>query len=62
ADALRSDDGATRQLTLDSSDDKPLAIEAVADCARARYGRNLLYPAALAVTRRPSTIVDGPRG
>ncbi|MGR3866979.1 permease [Streptomyces graminifolii] len=60
ADALRSDDGATRQLTLDSSDDKPLAIEAVADRARARYGHSLLYPAALAVTRGSPTGVDGP--
>ncbi|MEU8795691.1 hypothetical protein [Streptomyces sp. NPDC048643] len=62
ADALRSDDRATRQLTLDNSDDKPLAIEAVADRARARYGQNLLYPAALAVTRRPSTGADEPGG
>ncbi|MFD7679564.1 hypothetical protein [Streptomyces sp. NPDC060187] len=61
ADALRSDDRATRQLTLDSGDDKPLAIEAVADRARARYGQNLLYPAALAVRRRPSTGADGHR-
>ncbi|MFD7475968.1 hypothetical protein ACFV8Z_28390 [Streptomyces sp. NPDC059837] len=42
ADALRSADRATRQLTLDSGDDKPLAIEAVADRARARYGHSVL--------------------
>ncbi|MFF0000931.1 DNA polymerase Y family protein [Streptomyces avermitilis] len=48
ADALRPADRATRQLTLDSADDKPLAIEAVADRARARYGHSVLYPAALA--------------
>ncbi|MEV5081385.1 hypothetical protein AB0K74_21965 [Streptomyces sp. NPDC056159] len=33
ADALQPTDRATRQLTLDASDDKPLAIEAVADDA-----------------------------
>jgi hypothetical protein len=38
ADSLRPADRATRQLTLDARDDKPLAIEAVADRARARYG------------------------
>ncbi|MFD7899060.1 hypothetical protein [Streptomyces sp. NPDC059743] len=59
ADALRSEDRAARQLTLDSSDDKPLAIEAVADRARARYGRDLLYPAALAVGRRAATGAAG---
>ncbi|MFI6341061.1 DNA polymerase thumb domain-containing protein [Streptomyces sp. NPDC050535] len=55
ADALRPADRATRQLTLDARDDKPLAIEAVADRARARYGHSLLYPASLAIgaeTRR----------
>ncbi|WP_323186485.1 hypothetical protein [Streptomyces sp. NBC_00687] len=63
ADALRSDDRATRQLTLDSSDDKPLAIEAVADRARARYGYNLLYPAALAITGTPpASRTSGHRG
>ncbi|MFD7935356.1 hypothetical protein ACFV4T_12640 [Streptomyces sp. NPDC059755] len=34
ADALRPDEQATRQLTLDQGDDKPLALEAVADRAR----------------------------
>ncbi|MCX4580723.1 hypothetical protein OHB41_47945 [Streptomyces sp. NBC_01571] len=48
ADALCSDGRATRQLTLDSGDEKPLAIEAVTDRARTRYGRPVIYPAALA--------------
>jgi DNA polymerase-4 len=34
ADALRPATRATRQLTLDAGDDKPLALEAVADRAR----------------------------
>lgn len=50
ADAFRPAGAATRQLTLDVSDDKPLAIEAVTDRARARYGHPVLYPAALAAT------------
>ncbi|MFF3140096.1 DNA polymerase Y family protein [Streptomyces mirabilis] len=54
ADALRPDERATRQLTLDAGDDKPLAIEAVADRARARYGQQVIYPAALAVPAPPS--------
>ncbi|MFF2128682.1 hypothetical protein ACFVW1_25485 [Streptomyces olivochromogenes] len=54
ADALQPADRATRQLTLDASDDKPLAIEAVADRARARYGHQVIYPAALAITAPPS--------
>ncbi|MDQ1041952.1 hypothetical protein [Streptomyces sp. V4I2] len=53
ADALRPGDDATRQLTLDQGDDKPLAIEAVTDRARARYGHNVLYPAALAISAHP---------
>ncbi|MER6289036.1 hypothetical protein [Streptomyces sviceus] len=36
ADALRPATRATRQLTLDAGDDKPLALEAVADRARTR--------------------------
>lgn len=48
ADALRSDGLATRQLSLDSGDEQPLAIEAVADRARTRYGSPVIYPAALA--------------
>ncbi|WP_331732797.1 hypothetical protein OG613_48670 (plasmid) [Streptomyces sp. NBC_00015] len=55
ADALRPVDLATRQLTLDARDDKPLAIEAVADRARARYGHQVIYPAVLAVNSRPPT-------
>lgn len=55
ADALRPDERASRQLTLDSSDDKPLAIEEVAHRARARYGRNVIYPAALAISTSPSS-------
>ncbi|MFF1442551.1 hypothetical protein [Streptomyces sp. NPDC058295] len=54
ADALRPDEQATRQLTLDQGDDKPLALEAVADRARARYGYNVLCPAALAINVAPS--------
>lgn len=48
ADGLRAADRATRQLTLDAQDDKQLLIEAVADRARARFGGDVLYPAALA--------------
>ncbi|MFF3312787.1 hypothetical protein [Streptomyces sp. NPDC002952] len=55
ADGLRPDDHATRQLTLDAGDDKPLAIEAVADRARARYGHQVLYPATLVISSRPPT-------
>ncbi|WP_202918444.1 DNA polymerase Y family protein [Streptomyces cavernae] len=55
ADALRPADLATRQLTLDARDERPLAIEAVADRARARYGHQVLYPAALAINSRPPT-------
>ncbi|MEV6406038.1 hypothetical protein AB0M58_24200 [Streptomyces bobili] len=53
ANALRPADRATRQLTLDADDDKPLALEAVADRARARYGSHVLYPAALAINAPP---------
>ncbi|WP_245790251.1 DNA polymerase Y family protein [Streptomyces monashensis] len=49
ADALLPAAKATRQLTLDSNDDKPFAIEAVADRARARFGHGVLYPASLAI-------------
>jgi DNA polymerase-4 len=52
ADALRPAHRATRQLTLDTQDDKPLAIKAVADRARARYRHHVLYPAALAVRHK----------
>ncbi|MCZ0999685.1 hypothetical protein O1M63_18715 [Streptomyces mirabilis] len=54
ADTLRPAAKASRQLTLDTADDKPLAIEAVADRARARYGHQVIYPAALAIGTRPS--------
>ncbi|MGC4984656.1 DNA polymerase Y family protein [Streptomyces sp. DT193] len=54
ADALRPDERASRQLTLDSSDDRSIAIETVADRARARYGHQVLYPAALAITTTSS--------
>ena len=61
ADALRPAARATRQLTLDAGDDKPFAIEAVADRARARYGHNVIYPAALAITSSPSAPKNGQR-
>jgi DNA polymerase-4 len=61
AEALRPAAQGTRQLTLDSGDDKSLAIEAVADRARTRYGSQVLYPAALAISSRtPSE--SRPRG
>lgn len=61
ADALQPAAKATRQLTLDTGDDKPLAIEAVADCARARFGHGVLHPAALAIgTRTPSAAAPDP--
>jgi DNA polymerase-4 len=44
----------TRQLTLDNGDDKPLAIEAVVDRARARFGHSAIHPASLAITTRTS--------
>ncbi|MFG3590613.1 hypothetical protein [Streptomyces sp. NPDC047990] len=62
ADALRPAEGATRQLALDSGDEKPLAIEAVADRARTRYGSPVIYPAALAtggLGRRQTSGVAG---
>ncbi|WP_185806128.1 hypothetical protein [Streptomyces sp. RP5T] len=62
ADALRPAARTTRQLALDAGDDKPLALEAVADRARARYGHQVLYPAALAVSRRASSIRQRDRG
>ncbi|MFJ4931579.1 DNA polymerase thumb domain-containing protein [Streptomyces sp. NPDC088736] len=50
ADDLRPAQGASLQLALHSGDEKPLAMEAVADRARARYGHSVIYPAALAVS------------
>ncbi|MFD8308436.1 hypothetical protein ACFV29_39845 [Streptomyces sp. NPDC059690] len=52
ADALRPADRATRQLTLDAGDDKPLATEAVADRTTTRNGHQVIYPAALAISSR----------
>ncbi|MGN9758540.1 DinB/UmuC family translesion DNA polymerase [Streptomyces sp. SD31] len=52
AEALQPAGRATRQLTLDSGDDKPLALEAVADRARACFGHGVLYPASLAIAAR----------
>lgn len=62
ADALRPAARATRQLTLDAGDDKPLALEAVADRARARYGHQVIYPAALAISSRPPSARQRDRG
>ncbi|MEU5632245.1 DNA polymerase thumb domain-containing protein [Streptomyces rishiriensis] len=62
ADALRPADRATRQLALDGGDDKPLAIEAVADRARTRYGHQVIYPAALAVSARPPSAQQWDQG
>ncbi|MFD4577527.1 hypothetical protein ACFWNK_34815 [Streptomyces sp. NPDC058417] len=53
ADTLGRADAATRQLTFDARDDKLLAVEAITDRARARYGHDVLQPASLAVTRTP---------
>ncbi|MFJ2397246.1 hypothetical protein ACIOTI_31380 [Streptomyces sp. NPDC087843] len=48
-DGLRPADGTTRQLILETGDDKPPAIEAVTDRSRTRRGHIVLYPAALAI-------------
>ncbi|MGW6950997.1 DinB/UmuC family translesion DNA polymerase [Streptomyces xanthophaeus] len=45
---LRPATEATQQLTLDPTDDRALAIEAVTDRARSRYGPGTLRPATLA--------------
>ncbi|MET9607061.1 hypothetical protein ABZZ17_18575 [Streptomyces sp. NPDC006512] len=51
---------ATQQLTFDPSDDRALAIEAVTDRARARYGPGILRPATLASsTKRASEGIPG---
>lgn len=60
ADVLRPADR-TRQLTLDAGDDKSLAIEAVADHTRGRYGHQVIYPAALAISSRSSSAPGGRR-
>ncbi|MFE1837284.1 hypothetical protein [Streptomyces sviceus] len=62
ADALRPATRATRQLTLDAGDDKPLALEAVADRARTRYAHQVTYPAALAINSRPPSARQRNRG
>jgi len=49
ADTVQHAAKATRQLTLDAGDDRVLAIEAIADLARARFGHSVLYPATLAI-------------
>ncbi|MFJ9598014.1 DNA polymerase thumb domain-containing protein [Streptomyces virginiae] len=49
---LRPASKATQQLTLDPADDRALALEAVTDRARARYGPGTLRPATL--TNRPA--------
>ena len=43
---------ATRQLTLDTGNDKLLTIEAIADRAQTRFGHSVLYPATLAIGGR----------
>ncbi|MFB6864272.1 hypothetical protein ACFCZQ_33205 [Streptomyces virginiae] len=60
AQDLRPASEATQQLTLGPDDDRALAIEAVTDRARARYGPGTLRPAALATsTKRASTGTPG---
>jgi DNA polymerase-4 len=49
ADTVQPAAQATRQLTLDAGDDMVLAVEAIADLARARFGHSVLYPATLAI-------------
>ncbi|WP_189829060.1 DNA polymerase Y family protein [Streptomyces subrutilus] len=57
---LRPASDATQQLALGPSDDRALAIEAVTDRARARYGPGTLRPAALATsTPRASNGISG---
>ncbi|MGW7314871.1 hypothetical protein [Streptomyces sp. NPDC054854] len=45
---------ATQQLTLDPGEDLALAIEAVTDRARARYGPGTIRPATLATSTKPT--------
>ncbi|MFB6519678.1 hypothetical protein [Streptomyces sp. NPDC056401] len=52
AQGLRAADEAPRQLTFDPDVDKLLAIEAVADRARNRYGDGAMKPASLARAAR----------
>ncbi|MFC8350024.1 hypothetical protein [Streptomyces sp. NPDC057280] len=62
ADAPQPAANATRQLTLDNTDDKPLALEAVADRARARFCHGVLYRASLAGAARTPQEGLQPRG
>ncbi|WP_331761912.1 hypothetical protein [Streptomyces sp. NBC_01546] len=55
AQDLRPSSEATQQLTLDARDDRDLAIEAVTDRARARYGPGTIRPAILAIKARGNT-------
>ncbi|OEJ22645.1 DNA polymerase Y family protein [Streptomyces subrutilus] len=48
AQDLRPSSEASQQLTLDPGDDRALAVEAVTDRARARYGPGTIRPATLA--------------
>lgn len=52
AEGLIPREQAARQLTLDPTDDRALAIEAVVDRARARYGHGSIRPASLATATR----------
>ncbi|WP_351233911.1 hypothetical protein [Streptomyces sp. NPDC002133] len=52
ADGLLPAERVVRQLTFDPSDDKARRIEAAADRARARFGDDVVKPAALAAPRR----------
>ncbi|MGW6877419.1 DNA polymerase Y family protein [Streptomyces xanthophaeus] len=52
AQGLRPVTEATQQLTLGPGDDRALAIEAVTDRVRARYGPGTLRPAALATSTK----------
>ncbi|MFF9870481.1 hypothetical protein ACF1G0_34780 [Streptomyces sp. NPDC013953] len=51
---LRPASEATQQLILEPDDDRALAIEAVTDRARARYGPGTIRPATLASTKQAS--------
>ncbi|MFF8265318.1 hypothetical protein [Streptomyces virginiae] len=50
ANGLRPASEATQQLTLDPTDDRALAVEAVTGRARTRYGPGTLRPATLATS------------
>ncbi|MER6316630.1 hypothetical protein ABT237_23125 [Streptomyces sp. NPDC001581] len=60
ANGLRPTTEATQQLTFEPVDDRALAIEAVTDRARARYGPGTLRPATLATrTKQASRGIPG---